>query len=580
MSDNTIFEPNYVDLDYSTLLARLKTQLQASDTFTDYNYEGSNIAILMELVAYLGELQTYFTNKIAKNVYIQTADQYENVHRIATQSGYEPKGYRSARTTLRIDMTNAEVNEGDQIEVDAWQQFQCSETDTDGNIIYYATTSKTISAVGCDLYIDVPVRQGIVLEEQNYTGDDMLDNEILLPKQYNYAYDDDLSDEVPTIKVLVNGEEWTRTSDFYDELSGITDTDDVYMFVYDKYERSKLVFNAIRNVPASDATIDVQLLETLGEDGMVGANAIDTFQEGLIYNATQPTVGPNSDGYITINGDDNYVTITHNATVGGKYPDTVDEIKDEVPIYRNAQFRNVTKTDYQADLNYRSDIVTSQAWGEAEVSLTGNTAEYNKVYISVIPSDWTTAQINLASDASNTLQPVAYNSDWEMELTRHLELRRCLNTYEEFVLPHLIYLTFDIAIKPKRSYDINDVRTDIKNKLIWYFDKRNRDFGELISFTLIHEYLLDTSNVKPAYGTSSGDEFENVKGIRNLIIRDMDILNSDVTIYDPNDSFNYPQYAVQSSTYTEYDNKLNNVQLGHDMFPVLTDSQCTFPEES
>ena len=578
MTQNTL-QPNYLDVDFYTILARMKEQLATSDIFQDYNYEGSNISVLLELVAYLGELQTFFVNKIAKNVYIQTADQYENVHRIATQSGYEPKGYRSGRATLVIDLSNAEVNEGDVLQVPAWHQLSCSNVQYNGEPIYYATTTKTICAATCDLSINVPVRQGKVLDVQTYKGSDLLDDALLLPKQYNYAYDDDLSDQIPTVQVIINDEEWTRTSDFYDELSGIQDTDDVYMFVYDKYERSKILFNQTRNVPASDATIKVRLLQSLGSQGMVGSNEIDTPASNFIYNATQPTVGPNGDGWIWLDGETNYITITHDASIGGKEPDTVDEIKEEVPKYRNAQFRNVTKYDYQADLNYRSDITTSTAWGEQEVDLTGNFLEYNKVHISVIPTDWSSGSIPLVTDSSLTLQPCGYNPAWETELMRYLELRRTLNCYEQFELPHLIYLQLDISIKIKRSYDFNTVKTDVENKLIWYFDKRNRNFGETISFTEIHEYIMDSSNIKPAEGGEDQDEFLNIAGIRNLVIRDIDIVNTNISIYEPNDVNNYPMYEKQTSIYTEYYNKLNNIVLGQDMFPILRSDLCTYTEE-
>jgi len=167
MGQNTL-QPNYLDVDYYTILSRMKEQLATSDIFADYNYEGSNISILLELVAYLGELQTFFVNKIAKNVYIQTADQYENVHRIATQSGYEPKGYRSARAILTINLTNAEVNEGDILQIPAWHQLSCSNVQYKGEPIYYATTTKTICAADCNLTINVPVRQGKVLDVQTY----------------------------------------------------------------------------------------------------------------------------------------------------------------------------------------------------------------------------------------------------------------------------------------------------------------------------------------------------------------------------------------------------------------------------
>ena len=60
----TTLVPKYLDIDFNTLVAKIKEELAASPNvvFRDLNYEGSNISILIELVAYLGELNTYFLN--------------------------------------------------------------------------------------------------------------------------------------------------------------------------------------------------------------------------------------------------------------------------------------------------------------------------------------------------------------------------------------------------------------------------------------------------------------------------------------------------------------------------------------
>ena len=58
--------PDYLNIDFNTLSARLKTQIKESATFVDVDYEGSNIATLIELFAYVGDLYTYYINKVAK----------------------------------------------------------------------------------------------------------------------------------------------------------------------------------------------------------------------------------------------------------------------------------------------------------------------------------------------------------------------------------------------------------------------------------------------------------------------------------------------------------------------------------
>jgi hypothetical protein len=101
--------PSYLPIDYSTLTQRLRTQIFESGKFTDVNYEGSNISILIELFAYISELNTFYLNKLAKNQFIDTADVYENVHRLANLLGYNPKGYVSSSGTINITLSDSSL---------------------------------------------------------------------------------------------------------------------------------------------------------------------------------------------------------------------------------------------------------------------------------------------------------------------------------------------------------------------------------------------------------------------------------------------------------------------------------------
>ena len=65
----TDLTPGYLELDYNTLKTKLQTLLENSETFKDYNFEGSNISTLIELMAYLSELTTFYTNRLAKNFF-------------------------------------------------------------------------------------------------------------------------------------------------------------------------------------------------------------------------------------------------------------------------------------------------------------------------------------------------------------------------------------------------------------------------------------------------------------------------------------------------------------------------------
>ena len=62
------FIPSYLEIDFLTLVEKFREELKDSDIYRDYDFEGANISILIELMSYIGELTTFFTNKIAKNV--------------------------------------------------------------------------------------------------------------------------------------------------------------------------------------------------------------------------------------------------------------------------------------------------------------------------------------------------------------------------------------------------------------------------------------------------------------------------------------------------------------------------------
>jgi hypothetical protein len=145
-----------------------------------------------------------------------------------------------------------------------------------------------------------------------------------------------------------------------------------------------------------------------------------------------------------------------------------------------------------------------------------------------------------------------------------------LTAYEIMEVPELVYFTFDFGVRIKRLYDFTTVTNDITNKLAYYFRQANQDFEALIDFKDIIEYLIDTSI------TSTSNSFENIKGIRNLILRE---IYCNETIYEPNSSYNYPQYTTSAYGST-IDNRLRPIQLGYKQFPMLASGMITYTQET
>jgi hypothetical protein len=564
----TTLTPDYLSIDYTTLLTRLKEQLQASDTFADYNFEGANITILLELIAYIAEMNSFFANKIAKNVHIETADIYEAVNRSARQMGYEPKGAISSSTTLTVTVTGA--TPGHTYRVFPFSQIECpQDQDEDGDTIKFANTilfSQTPTA--SEFTFDMRVRQGTVTELTGYTGSDLVDNELLLPS--NYAYDSNLDDEYPSLIVTVNGYEWTRVPDFWDELSAYRTVDNVYMFIYDRYGRSKLVFSSSRNVPGTDDVIEITVLESLGADGNVGANSITKPETEFMYDVDDAVYLEESKVIVT----------NDSSSTGGADVEDITTIKEAAKASLHTQYRNVTDVDYESHLEERSDVVVAQAWGEQEIAPSGSYNNFNKVFLSVIPDEWGSGSINSADDyftvswgSSATdviMSPSAYNPTWTSELSLYLEPRKMISAYEVWKLPVLIYFSLDFSVRVKRGYTFSLVQSDIINKVDYWFRNANQDFNDIINFNDILEFVLDVTQVSP------DDEFSYIRGIRNLNLRDMDVSHH---IYENNDNGLFPYYVEDASTYRG-DNKLRRIQLGYDQFPVLSKDTIRVTQES
>jgi len=564
-----VLTPDYISIDFTTVIERIKTQLAASDTFQDYNYEGSNFTVLMELFAYVAELNIYYLNKLAKNIHIETADTYEAANRASRMMGYEPKGPISSRGVVTVTVSGAEV--GREYRVNEFTQLTSTEEDENGDAIQFANTVLySVTPTASQFSFDMYVRQGVVTDLTGYTGEDLIDNELLLPD--NYAYDSNLDDDYPSLQLWVNDDLWSRLSDFYDNLSPYYTDLDAYMFIYDRYERSKVLFSSSRNVPSSDDIIALKVLVSLGADGNVGANTITGFPESFVY---KPWETNEDNQYVS---SENIVITNPAATTGGADAETIDTIRENAKAVLHSQFRNVTAVDYESHLESRSDVVVAQAWGEQEIAPSGDVLEFNRVHLSVIPTEFSTATINTSAmswypgweTAGSIAIPSAFNPAWRNTLLQWVEPRKMISAYEVMERPDLVYFSFDFGVRKKRLTEMDELAADIKNKLNYWFRASNHDFNETVNFNDIIEYIIDPTEVSPT------DNFSNVTGIRNLNLRDIDVHK---TVYEPNEIGNYPQYIETSAEYIG-ENKLRKIKLGFNQFPVLQLNTVEVTEET
>jgi hypothetical protein len=171
--------------------------------------------------------------------------------------------------------------------------------------------------------------------------------------------------------------------------------------------------------------------------------------------------------------------------------------------------------------------------------------------------------------SASTLVPLRYSVAWEDELLNYLAPRKMISAYEIFEVPDLVYFTFEIGVRIKRIFNFTEVSQDVLNKLIYYFRPQNQLFNSEMDFKDVVEFLMDTTQVSP------DDEFSNIRGIRNIDIRD---INSNKIIYSHNSNpLLFPRWVT--APWTDRDNMLRPIQIGLNQFPVLAFDAVKIVEE-
>ena len=95
----------YLNLDFDGIKKSIKDYLRANSNFTDYDFEGSNLSILIDILAYNTFLNSYNTNMVANESFMNTATIRDNVIAHADNIGYLPRSSRSAKSKISFSLT-------------------------------------------------------------------------------------------------------------------------------------------------------------------------------------------------------------------------------------------------------------------------------------------------------------------------------------------------------------------------------------------------------------------------------------------------------------------------------------------
>ena len=91
---------NFTNLDFDQIKQTLKDYIQSNSDFTDYDFEGSNLSTILDVLAYNTYITSYNANMISNEVFIDSATLRENVVALARNIGYVPRSKKSSRANI------------------------------------------------------------------------------------------------------------------------------------------------------------------------------------------------------------------------------------------------------------------------------------------------------------------------------------------------------------------------------------------------------------------------------------------------------------------------------------------------
>ena len=354
------------NLDFEDIKVALKEYLRAQSDFTDYDFEGSALATLVDTLAYNTYYTAFNTNMVVNELFIDSATLRDNVVAIAKQLGYRPKSATSPTAYVSFTVNYTNPTSDTELLLKKGTGFI---TNYDNNIYNYVVLDDFKAQVANDtaIFTNVPVKEGTSLTNTFTIDGSQKSQRFVLDNQ-------NIDTNTIRVKVFPGGGSFSEPYLIADNILGVDGNSKVFFLDEIEDERYEiLVGDGVLGKKLDDGTrFEVSYLTTSGSE----SNGVRTF----IFSG----VLENPDGVTP-----NAYTTTINSTVassGGEEIESIDKIKYTAPKSYGTQERAVTAQDYEAIVRRvypaTSDIIIFG--GEDQ-----DPPEYGKVFISLKPKDAT-----------------------------------------------------------------------------------------------------------------------------------------------------------------------------------------------
>ena len=343
------------ELDFGNIRASLKTFMAAQSNFADYDFDGSNISTLLDILAYNTHYNAYYTNMVANESFLKSAQLRNNVIERAQELGYTPSS--AAGAIAEVTITIVPTDSPDSISIPVNTQMT---TVVDDITLTFTTSSGTlITKSGANTYVatGVTIAEGYPLTH-TYTVDTGSPVEYVIPNK-----------NVDTTRIGITvkpsaGSSTITTYTLADDITQLTGESTVYFLQETDDEQFRIYFG----------------------DDILGVSLSDGNQVIIDYHVCNTTQGNGASSFTNLSAIAGYsdVTIaTTTSAAGGRELETVAAVKFNAPLYYERQNRVVTQGDYErVIMAENADFTSVNVWGGED----NDPPIYGRVYLAVNPS--------------------------------------------------------------------------------------------------------------------------------------------------------------------------------------------------
>ncbi len=526
------------ELDFDQIKGNLVAYMKATDTtFNDYNYDGSAMSTIIDVLAYITHVNSMNANFALNETFLDTAQLRSSVVSHAKLLGYTPRSIAPSVAYINVKMnydttaTPLWNHDGSNVALPLTMPRGTKFSTTIDGVTYpmFASITSTINfASGWD-FSNVAIEQG-TLSSIDYTYQNNTFESYIIPA---------LNVNTAAVKVTVTDSTSTNASKVYALNTNVVNLDGLSEVFFleegrDGYYEIKFGDNIIGRRPGNGNSVTIEY---------------STIPSGTNVNGA--TVFTMTD---SINGNtDETITLVTKAT-GGAARETKEAIKFNAPLAHISQNRAVTPDDYKAIIkNEFADIEAVSVWGGEDHDV----PDYGKVYISIKP---------LSAEVLTEAQKITIK-------TNILKPKNVVSITPVLVDPEYTYIDLEVFFKfnPNlATVTANGLSTSIRNTLVAYNNDTLKSFGGVYRDSNVLKKIDDTNiailsnitrikmtkKIVPALGTSTKYELKF-----NQALTDLDATTSSTGSYLTSSVFTFGGVDCKLKDYYDASSDTRIVQI-------------------